>query len=144
MNMDDLKSRMSSDSLQYAERVMDMYNAPFAREMGLEIKSISLDRVECYLDLRPEMMNSMGRGHGGAVYTLFDHTFAILSNLVHDCTGQNTSISFYRPAQGRLTAVAVPINRSRSLEVSDVRITNEEGKLVASGVCTAFVIRRDP
>ena len=67
MNMDDLKSRMSSDSLQYAERVMDMYNAPFAREMGLEIKSISLDRVECYLDLRPEMMNSMGRGHGGAV-----------------------------------------------------------------------------
>ena len=143
MNMDELRSRMSPDTVEYAERIMEMYEAPFARSVGLEIASISRDRVECYLDLRPELMNSMGRGHGAAVYALLDHTFAIASNLVHDCTGQNTDVSFYRPAQGRLTAVAVPVNRSRSLEVYDVRITNEEEKLVASGVCTAFVLRRD-
>lgn len=143
MNIDELRSKMSPDTCEYAERIMDMYNAPFARLIGLEIDSISKDRVECHLDLRSDLMNSMGRGHGGAVYGLVDHTFAIIANLVHDSTGQNTSVSFYRPAQGRLTAVAVPVNRSRSLEVYDVRVTNEEGKLVASSICTAFVLRRD-
>lgn len=143
MNIDELRSMMSPDVREYAERIMEMYEAPFARFVGLEISEISRDRVVCYLDLRPELMNSMGRGHGGAVYTLIDHTFAITANLVHDSTGQNTNVSFYRPAQGRLTAVAVPINRSRSLEVYDVRVTNDEGKLIASSVCTAFVLRRD-
>ncbi|MBQ8373903.1 MAG: PaaI family thioesterase [Candidatus Methanomethylophilaceae archaeon] len=143
MNIDELRSMMSPDVREYAERIMEMYEAPFARFVGLEISEITRDRVVCYLDLRPELMNSMGRGHGGAVYTLIDHTFAIAANLVHDSTGQNTNVSFYRPAQGRLTAVAVPINRSRSLEVYDVRVTNDEGKLVASSVCTAFVLRRD-
>ena len=143
MNIDELRSMMSPDVREYAERIMEMYEAPFARFVGLEISEISRDRVVCYLDLRPELMNSMGRGHGGAVYTLIDHTFAIAANLVHDSTGQNTNVSFYRPAQGRLTAVTVPINRSRSLEVYDVRVTNDEGKLIASSVCTAFVLRRD-
>ena len=143
MNIDELRSMMSPDVREYAERIMEMYEAPFARFVGLEISEISRDRVVCYLDLRPELMNSMGRGHGGAIYTLIDHTFAIAANLVHDSTGQNTNVSFYRPAQGRLTAVAVPINRSRSLEVYDVRVTNDEGKLIASSVCTAFVLRRD-
>ncbi len=143
MNIDELRSMMSPDVREYAERIMEMYEAPFARFVGLEISEISRDRVVCYLDLRPELMNSMGRGHGGAVYTLIDHTFAIAANLVHDSTGQNTNVSFYRPAQGRLTAVAVPINRSRSLEVYDVRVTNDEGKLIASSVCTAFILRRD-
>ncbi len=143
MNIDELRSMMSPDVREYAERIMEMYEAPFARFVGLEISEISRDRVVCYLDLCPELMNSMGRGHGGAVYTLIDHTFAIAANLVHDSTGQNTNVSFYRPAQGRLTAVAVPINRSRSLEVYDVRVTNDEGKLIASSVCTAFVLRRD-
>ena len=143
MNIDELRSMMSPDVREYAERIMEMYEAPFARFVGLEISEISRDRVVCYLDLRPELMNSMGRGHGGAVYTLIDHTFAIAANLVHDSTGQNTNVSFYRPAQGRLTAVAVPINRSRSLEVYDVRVTNDEGKLIASSVCTAVVLRRD-
>ena len=143
MNRDELRAMMSPDVREYAERIMEMYEAPFARFVGLEISEISRDRVVCYLDLRPELMNSMGRGHGGAVYTLIDHTFAIAANLVHDSTGQNTNVSFYRPAQGRLTAVAVPINRSRSLEVYDVRVTNDEGKLIASSVCTAFILRRD-
>ena len=143
MNIDELRSMMSPDVREYAERIMEMYEAPFARFVGLEISEISRDRVVCYLDLRPELMNSMGRGHGGAVYVLIDHTFAIAANLVHDSTGQNTNVSFYRPAQGRLTAVAVPINRSRSLEVYDVRVTNDEGKLIASSVCTAFILRRD-
>ncbi len=143
MDADGLRSRMSPDTVQYADRVMDMYGAPFARWLGIEIESVSADSVVCSLELKPEHMNSMGRGHGAAIYGLIDHTFAIMTNMAHDATGQNTDVSYYRPAQGRITATAVPINRSRSLEVYDVRVTSEEGKLIASAVCTSFVLRRD-
>ena len=141
MNADELRSKMDEELHQYVDNVMDMYNAPFARMMGIEIVSLSKDEAVCEMDLRPDLMNSMGRGHGGAVFALVDHTFAILCNLVHPCTGQSTSINFYRPAQGRLRAVARPVNRSRSLEVYDVRAYSEEGKLIASAVCTSFVMK---
>lgn len=141
MSRELILSRMSEDTRQYIDSVVDMYEAPFARFLGIEIESVERDRVECSLQLRPELMNSMGRGHGGAVYGLIDHTFAIACNLVHPCTGQNTDVIFYRPASGRLRAVCVPINRSRSLEMYDVRVYSEEGKLVASATCTSFVLR---
>ena len=90
MDRDEILARMSEDTKQYIDSVIDMYNAPFTRFIGLEIESIEKDRVECSLELRPELMNSMGRGHGGAVYGLIDHTFAIACNMVHPCTGQNS------------------------------------------------------
>ena len=141
MDREEILARMSEDARQYIDSVVDMYNAPFARLMGIEIVSVSEDEVVCEMELRPELMNSMGRGHGGALYALADHTFAIHCNLTHPCTGQSTSISFYRPAQGRLRAVSRPVNRSRSLEVYEVRILSEEGKLIASAVNTAFVLK---
>lgn len=143
MNRDDILSRMSDDTKGFVDAVVDMYEAPFARFIGIEIESVGMDRVECSLELRPELMNSMGRGHGGAVYALVDHTFAIACNMRHPCTGQSNNITFYRPASGRLRAVCEAINRSRSLEMYDVRVYSEEGKLIASAVCTAFVLRGD-
>lgn len=144
MDRDEVLSRMSEDVRDRIDSVMEMYRAPFARLIGIEIESLEADRAVCSLDLRPELLNSMGRGHGGAVYALMDHTFAILCNMNRPCTGQCTSISYYRPASGRITAVAVPINRSRSLEHYDVKAYSEEGKLVASATCTAFVLKGRP
>ncbi len=143
MDREDVAAKLSEAALPSLDRVMDMLGAPFAEEMGIGIESVDPDRVECSMQLRPEHMNSMGRGHGAAVYALLDHTFAIAANLVHDCTGQSSEVKFYRPASGKLRAVCVPANRSRSLEVYEVRVLSEEGKLVASAVCTAFVIGRD-
>lgn len=142
MDRDELLDRMAPGLEQYADSIMDMYNAPFARFIGLEIASIGKDICECYLDLKPELMNSMGRGHGGSVYALMDHTFAILCNMDAPCTGQSCEVKYYRPAQGRLTATARPVNLSRSLRVYSVEARSEEGKLVASATCTAFVLQR--
>lgn len=140
MEREEIISRMSEDTRGRIDAVMEMYDAPFARFLGIEIESIGTDRVECSLDLRPELLNSMGRGHGGAIYSLIDHTFAIACNINHPSTGQATSISYYRPATGRIRAVCIPINRSRSLEVYDVKAYSDEGKLLASATCTSFTL----
>ncbi|MDO5861231.1 MAG: PaaI family thioesterase [Thermoplasmata archaeon] len=141
MDKDGILALMADDVKCYADAILDMYNAPYARFLGLEIESLEKDRAVCYLDLRPELMNSMGRGHGASVYGLIDHTFAIACNMSHPSTGQSCNVIYYRPASGRLRAVCVPINRSRSLEIYDVRAYNEDGKLVASATCTAFILK---
>ena len=142
MDREDLLSRMSDDVKMHVDNVMNVYNVRFAGLMGIEIVSVSNEEVVCEMDLRPDQLNYMGFGHGGAIFSLVDHTFGIQCNIMHPCTGQNIAINFYRPAQGRLRAVSRPINRSRSLEVYEVRVLSEEGKLVASAVCTAFVLKR--
>ena len=141
MDRDEILAVMSDDTKQYIDNIVDMYNAPYARFIGFEIDSIEPDRVVCHMDLVPDLMNSMGRGHGAAVYGLLDHTFACACNVSKPSTGLSCSVNYYRPAQGRLTAVAVPINKSRSLEMYDVRAYNEAGKLVASATCTAFILK---
>ena len=100
MDMEQLRSRMSEDVAIYADRVMSMYEAPFARAMGIEIESIEKDRVVCSMVLAPSMMNSMGRGHGAAVYALIDHCFAIATNMLADGTGQSTEVKFREAHRG--------------------------------------------
>ncbi len=139
--MDEIRSRITDPEID-PERVMTMYRAPFARMLGIELVSVGKEGATCTMELLPEHLNSMGRGHGAAVYALVDHAFAFASNAYADGTGQSTEVKFYRPAQGKLTAVASPVNKSRSLEVYDVRVTSEEGKLIASAVCTAFMLRK--
>lgn len=141
MEKDELLPLMSEDTIQYAERVLYVFNAPFADKMGLKIENIEKDEVVCSMFVEPFMKNSMGRAHGAAIYALMDHTFAILSNMTHDGTGQSMEVKYYRPASGKLRCVAKPMNISRSLGVYDVKVFSEEDKLVASASCTAFIIR---
>ena len=142
MEREELLPLMSEDTKQYADRVLDVFSAPFAQHMGLRIESISADEVICSMSIQPFMINSMGRVHGGVIYTLIDHTFAIISNMLHDGTGQSTEVKFYRPANGNLRCVAKTINISRSLGIYDVRVYSEEGKLIASSTCTGFFIQK--
>jgi acyl-CoA thioesterase len=118
MDRVELLERLSDEAKVHIDRVWDMYNAPFARQMGIEVEYIGFDRVVCTMDLREEHMNSMGRGHGGAVFSLMDHTFAFATNIDDDCTGIETSISYYRPAMGRLKATATPLNISGHSDTS--------------------------
>lgn len=143
MDREEILSILAPEVKQYIDRIEDMYNAPFARMMGIELVSVSLDEVVCTMELKPEYMNSHGIGHGAAVYSLIDHAFAFATNIDKDATGINCDIRYHRPAKGRLTAKTRMVNRSRSLDVFEINVYNEEGKLVASSTCTSFVIKRN-
>lgn len=129
---------------EYMDRIEEMYNAPFVREIGIELVSMDDKEVRTRLELRPELMNSHGIGHGGVVYALADHTFAFATNIRQDATGQSANISYFRPATGKyLEAVSSLINESKSLAIFRVDVFNDAGKLIASGMFTAFKIRRE-
>ena len=142
MDKAELLGRMTEDTKQYADRLMEIYEAPYARHMGIEIDSVAKDEVVCSMEVQPFMINSMGRIHGAVIYALMDHTFAAISNMTQDGTGQSMEVKYFRPANTKLRCVAKPLNVSRSLAVYEVKAYSEEGKLIASANCTAFILKK--
>jgi acyl-CoA thioesterase len=104
----------------------------------MEAVRISLDGVEIRKKVVPSDRNSNGFWHGGIIYGVMDHTFAILTNIEGHAVGQNSNINFYRPGRGDcIVAKAKFINVSRSLYHVYIEAFDGE-KLVASGISTAF------
>lgn len=138
--MDDCEIDPSLDGL--TSRLEELYQAPFARHMGIEPTYISPDEVRMRMDLRPEHRNSLGVCHGSVIYAIADHTLAFASNIFRDAIGQSANIIYHRPAVGdSLESVSHKINESKSFGVYDIRVYSA-GKLVASGTFTAFAIHR--
>jgi acyl-CoA thioesterase len=53
---------------------------PFSSWLGIEIISVEVGRVKVGMTIRPEMLNSMGKAHGGITYSLADTAFGFTSN----------------------------------------------------------------
>ena len=138
MEDSDFLSRMTPETHQYLDRIKDLYSAPFAREEGVEIESISEDEVSLYLDIVPKHINSRGFVHGAVIYALTDHTLAFAANMTEEAVGQNCNIIYHRPLkEGRLISKSKIINVSRTLKTYEIN-TYCNGKLISSSVCTAF------
>jgi len=139
MNDEQLRSFVAPDAQPYLDSICAMLNAPFCVALGLTPVHIGRETVVLQMRIRPQDRNSNGFAHGGVIYSLMDHTYAILTNIDGHAVGQSSYESFYRPGRGNLlTAEARYINVSKSLYTVEVSVTDEGGKLVASGTFTAF------
>jgi len=133
-------SAFSEDLLPLREKMEEVYSAPFAREMGIEVDSLSRDEVVLHMDIAPKHINSRGFVHGAVIYGLMDHSLAFAANMNGTAVGQSSNILYHRPVkEGRLVSRTVPVNRSKSLEVYDSKVFCN-GKLIASCTLTAFRI----
>lgn len=53
---------------------------PFSSWMGIEILECEVGRCKLGMTVRSEMLNSMGKAHGGITYTLADTAFGFAAN----------------------------------------------------------------
>lgn len=53
---------------------------PYSTWLGIEILSVEIGCVKLGMTIRPEMLNSMGKAHGGITYSLADTAFGFSSN----------------------------------------------------------------
>lgn len=138
MNIDDALSLVPKEFSDHLEHIREMFEAPYFVENGMEPVSISRNSVVIRKKVGKNDWNSNGFWHGGAIFGVMDHAFAILTNLDGLAVGQSSNVNYYRPGKGELiTAKAEFVNRSRSLD--HVYIEAFDGdKLVASGISTAF------
>ena len=92
------------------------------------------------LTVHPESLNPYGIVHGGCLATLAD-TVAGTAVLAggYKCVTLSYSFNFLRPATGaRIHCTATPQKVGSSVSVMDVTLTNDQGKVVATGNFTFF------
>lgn len=53
---------------------------PFSTWLGIEVLSVELGRCKVGMTVRKEMLNSMGKAHGGISYSLADTAFGFSAN----------------------------------------------------------------
>jgi len=119
---------------------------PFARLLGLELVTVTPDRVEAVLPVREDLCTRPAVLHGGAVIALADTLGAIatMANLVEGATTTTieSKTNFFAaiPVGDTARAECTPLHRGRTTMVWQSRVTRSDGRLAALVIQTQLVL----
>jgi acyl-CoA thioesterase len=102
--------------------------------LGIELVEVAPGRARLRMRVTSSMVNGHAIAHGGLVFTLADSAFAVACNTHGIVTvAAGADITFVAPARldDVLVAEAVEHATYGRSGVTDVRVTTEEGELVA-------------
>ncbi len=122
-----------------AERVQTMIGrGPFHQWLGLQVLSVGDGEIEIKATWRPEwVVNPEGRyTHGGILAALIDLTadWALVSTTGRGVPTIDMRVDYHRAAMpGDLTAKGTVVKAGRQFAVSEARVFDAEGRLLASG-----------
>ena len=105
-----------------------------ARHLGIELLEISPGGAVCRMEIKDIHLNGVRTVHGGALFSLADFTFAAACNSHGNiAVAVQASISFIKGVgEGVvLIATANEIHAEKALGNYEVRVSTEEGDLVA-------------
>jgi len=124
------------------EELAALFNAHlggFERALGLAFTRVAPDEVVAEVPVTPALLQPYGIVHGG-VYASIIETLASAGAALHamadgkSSVGLENTTSFVRAVRGgTLVAVATPVHRGRTSQVWEVRVSDERGKLAATG-----------
>ncbi len=105
----------------------------FAEFVGIELIEAAPGFARAKMNIGEHHLNGLDRVHGSAIFTLADLVFAVASNAHGNASvAVNVSISFMKASTGGvLYAEAAEISRNPKLGSYTIRVTDEEGDLVA-------------
>ena len=114
--------------------------------MGIKLSEATKDRVVATMPITPHHHQPMGYLHGG-VSVLLAETVASWGSMFNIDTdrqmafGQEINANHLRPKrEGVLTAVATLLHLGRTTHVWDIRITDENDKLICVSRCTVAIV----
>lgn len=124
---------MSDDKLQRIGEFFEKEDT-YAALSGIELVEIGEGYAKASMPVTGDHLNGVKSAHGGAIFTLADFAFAVAANS-HGTVSVaiNASISFFKgiPEGGKLYAEAEEISKHPKLGSYTVRVTDDEGDLVA-------------
>lgn len=108
--------------------------------MSIRFTTATADEVVAELDVGPQHLQAYGIVHGGVYCGVVETTCSIgawawarrLNRAVVGVENQTSFLQAVRPG-GRLKAVSRPVSRDERTQVWDASITDERGRLVATG-----------
>ena len=119
---------------------------PFAKLLGLELVTVTPDRVEAVLQVREELCTRPAVLHGGAVMALADTLGAIatVANLAEGTTTTTieSKTNFFAaiPVGDTARAECTPLHRGRTTMVWQTRVMRSDGRVAALVIQTQLVL----
>jgi uncharacterized protein (TIGR00369 family) len=119
---------------------------PFARLLGLELVSVTPERVEATVQVREDLCTRPAVMHGGAVMALAD-TLGAIATVVNLPEGTTTTTiesktNFFAaiPLGDTARAECTPLHRGRTTMVWQTKITRSDGRVAAIVIQTQLVL----
>lgn len=118
----------------------------FAASIGAQLTEIREGYAKAELTVTERHLNGANVCQGGVMYTLADLAFAGVANCHGTLTlGISNTITFLHSAQlgDHLTAECTELLDHRKLPYCDIKVTNQNGELIAAVTGLAYRMRRD-
>ncbi len=113
--------------------------------LGITVTEQSAEKVAASLPVSGNTQ-SLGRLHGGATAALAE-AVGSWAAMIHAsdygkvCVGVDLNITHHRGARdGRIHAVATPAHRGRRVATYDIRVTDDDDRLVATARITNLLV----
>jgi len=118
--------------------------------LDIRLVSAEKDKVVATMPIGPHHRQQVGYLHGGISVVLAESLASLgtVLNIDANCQmafGLEINANHLRPKRdGQLTGVATPIHRGRTTQVWDIKISDENDKLICVSRCTVAVVDRPP
>lgn len=120
---------------------------PIMHTIGMKLVKFEEGKAIVTLPVDRRFHNPMGTLHGGITTDLADACMGIatMTTLAEEesFTTLELKMNFLRPViEGELTARATVVHRGRTIAMTEVVVTDQDGKDVARGTATQMVLRQ--
>lgn len=127
-------------AMEYANAIPD-----FNDHNGMKLTCVEDGFAEARVELKMNSMNPQGIAHGGLLFSLCDFVggWSVCGESKRLVT-QDASFHFLRPARGSFVrAEGRPVKVGRTLAVVDSTAFDENGRMVAKGTFTYFILSHE-
>ena len=118
----------------------------FAASIGAQLTELSEGYARAELTVEERHLNGAGVCQGGVIYTLADLAFAGVANSHGILTlGISNTITFLKSGQlgDRIIAECTEVYDHHKLPYCDIRVTNQNGELLAAMTGLAYRLKHD-
>lgn len=143
----DILERFSAkNEEEFAEQIKQQNENTLLAQLDMEYVELTPDRVVMTMPVGPKTWQPAGILHGGASVALAETAATIATAINIDQSkynpvGMEINANHIRSkADGVVTATATPFHKGRTTMVWDIKITDENGKLICISRCTMAVI----
>jgi len=133
----------TSDAM--AELKANADREPIASFLKMQLVELSEGHARVAIKLAPEYQNFNGLIFGGIIMAVADQSFAYASNsLAYPSAASQFNIHFLASASigDELTAECLVLKSGRRVGISEITVTNQNGKIIAKATGTTIPITR--
>ena len=142
--MDKMSGQESGVSENLAELKVKEKTEPIASFLKMRLLELSPGYAKVAMKLKPEYQNFNGLVFGGIVMAVADQAFAYASNSVaYPSIASQFNLHFIAGAgvDDELIAEGQVLRSGRRAGISEITVTNQEGKLIAKATGTTIPMR---